>query len=151
MGQSAGLNGAALKIFNHHLYELSRGMRPLAMMTLTADAAAPVIARLASTGIAHHIHEACPERVNVVFGSRPAVKAVRRFLVGPLCELSAEHDFMLGVLLGYDREMQCVRYLARSNDIAAVDAEPSMSLALAPPLAILPDALVFGPTIDGAL
>ncbi len=132
MGQSVGLSGAALQIFNHHLYELSKGMRPLAMMTMTLDAAAPVIARLESRGIAHHVHEACPERVNVVFGSRPAVKAVRCFLTGPLCHLSAEHDFMLGVLLGYDREMQCVRYLTRSDA-----AEAAIELTSAPALALL--------------
>jgi hypothetical protein len=130
MGQSADLNGATLKIFNHHLYELSRGMRPLAMMTLTAESARPVIARLRHTGVAHHVHDACPERVNVVFGSRSAVKAVRSFLVRPLCELSAEHDFMLGVLLGYDREMQCARYLSRSDGVA----ESPMPITSAPPL-----------------
>ncbi|HEY0327505.1 MAG TPA: DUF2023 family protein [Rhodopseudomonas sp.] len=134
MGQSVDLNGAALQIFNHHLYELAKGMRPLAMMTMTAAAAGPVIARLEGRGIAHHVHEACPERVNVVFGCRPAVKAVRGFMVGPLCELSAEHDFMLGVLLGYDREMQCVRYLARS-DAAAAAVETA---AAAPPLLAIP-------------
>ncbi|ALK09914.1 DUF2023 family protein [Blastochloris viridis] len=123
MGQPAGLSSAALQIFNHHLYELSKGLRPLAMMTMTADAAGAVIARLAAAGIAHHVHEACPDRVNVVFGCQPAVMAVRRFMAGPLCQLSAEHDFMLGVLLGYDRERQCVRYLARAENTAAA-AEP---------------------------
>jgi hypothetical protein len=135
MGQPADLSGSTLQIFNHHLYELSKGMRPLAMMTLAADAAAPVIARLAAAGIAHHIHEACHERVNVVFGSRPAVLAVRRFMAGPLCQLSAEHDFMLGVLLGYDREMQCVRYLARAGT-ATASAEATMPVAAAPPIAV---------------
>jgi hypothetical protein len=133
MGQSADLNNASLQIFNHHLYELSKGMRPLALMTMTADAAAPVIARLQNRGIAHHVHEACPDRVNVVFGSRLAVKAVRRFLIGPLCELSAEHDFILGVLLGYDREMQCERYLGRCGTDAD---EAAMSLPSAPPLTL---------------
>jgi hypothetical protein len=66
----------------------------------------------------------------VVFGSRPAVKAVRSFLVGPLCKLSAEHDFMLGILLGYDREMQCSRYLSRSG----ATAESAMPITSAPPL-----------------
>lgn len=134
MGQPADLSGAALQIFNHHLYELSKGMRPLAMMTLTAETATSVVARLAAAGVAYHVHEACHERVNVVFGSQPAVMAVRRFMVGPLCQLSAEHDFMLGVLLGYDREMQCARYLTRASACAG-QAETTM-LAPAPPLAV---------------
>jgi hypothetical protein len=129
MGQSADLNSATLQIFNHHLYELSKGMRPLALMTMTVEAAAPVIARLQGRGIAHYVHEACPDRVNVVFGSRLAVKAVRQFLIGPLCELSAEHDFMLGILLGYDREMQCERYLGRCDEGAHAETAPPLAIA----------------------
>lgn len=122
MGQRADLSSPVLQIFNHHLYELSKGMRPLALMTMTVEAAGPVIARLQNRGIAHHIHEACPDRVNVVFGSRLAVQTVSSFMIGPLCGLSAEHDFMLGVLLGYDREMQCVRFLERRGDVAKPEA-----------------------------
>ncbi|WP_322516736.1 DUF2023 family protein [Rhodopseudomonas palustris] len=137
MGQSAELNCAALQIFNHHLYELSKGIRPLALMTMTVEAAAPVLGRLQGRGIAHYVHEACPDRVNVVFGSRLAVKAVRRFLVGPLCELSAEHDFMLGILLGYDREMQCERFLGRCGD--AVETETPLAVTAETPLALAAD------------
>ncbi|RJF68356.1 DUF2023 family protein [Rhodopseudomonas palustris] len=129
MGQRADLSSPVLQIFNHHLYELSKGMRPLALMTMTVEAAAPVIARLQSRGIAHHVHEACPDRVNVVFGSRLAVQVVSSFMVGPLCGLSAEHDFMLGVLLGYDREMQCVRFLERRSDRAEPEDASMRSLA----------------------
>ena len=129
MGQRSDLSSPELQIFNHHLYELSKGMRPLALMTMTVEAAAPVIARLQSRGIAHHIHEACPDRVNVVVGSRLAVQAVSSFMVGPLCGLSAEHDFMLGVLLGYDREMQCVRFLERRSDRAEPEDASMRSLA----------------------
>ncbi|MBI5131304.1 MAG: DUF2023 family protein [Rhodopseudomonas palustris] len=137
MGQSADLTSATLQIFNHHLYELSKGMRPLALMTMAVDAAAPVIARLQGRGIAHYVHEACPDRVNVVFGSRLAVKVIQHFVRGPLCELSAEHDFMLGILFGYDREMQCERYLGRCGD--AVDTETGLEVTSAPPLAIATD------------
>ncbi len=80
----------------------------------------------------------------MVFGSRPAVKVVRGFMVGPLCHLSAEHDFMLGVLLGYDREMQCARYLGRAD--AAVDsAETSLQVAATPLLAIPPEQFALLP------
>ena len=128
MDQPAGLTCATLQVFHHHLYELSKGMRPLVMMSLTAEAATTIIARLTASGIAHHVHEACHERVNVVFGRPAAVNAVQRFMVGPLCHLSAEHDFMLGVLLGYDREQQCQRYLTRAGaSSCAKSAEPAKS------------------------
>ena len=41
--------------------------------------------------------------------------AVRMFVHKPLNELSAEEDFMLGVMLGYDLPMQCERYCTRKR------------------------------------
>ncbi|KAA5601825.1 DUF2023 family protein [Blastochloris sulfoviridis] len=136
MDQPAGLTCATLQVFQHHLYELSKGLRPLAMMSLTADAAATIIARLTASGVAHHVHEACHERINVVFGRPAAVNAVQRFMVGPLCHLSAEHDFMLGILLGYDREQQCERYLTRAVATAgACSSKPAKAAKPADPAA----------------
>lgn len=118
MDRKADLNAATLKIFHHHLYELAKGLRPLAMMTLTRAEAEPVVAQLVGSGAAHHVQELCRSKVNVVFGRPAAVAVARGLLARRLCELTAEQDFMLGILLGYDREQQCLRYLAR------VDAAP---------------------------
>ncbi|RAI42692.1 DUF2023 family protein [Rhodoplanes roseus] len=130
MGQPASLT-ATLGIFRHHLYELSKGMRPLVLMTVNAEAAKPIVDHLVATGVAHHVHEACRSRFNVVFGRPAAVMAAQRFMVGPLCDLSPEHDFMLGILLGYDRDQQCLRYLARAE--AAQGADPSAPAGIAQP------------------
>ncbi|NJL07005.1 MAG: DUF2023 family protein [Methylacidiphilales bacterium] len=136
MDQPAGLTCATLQVFQHHLYELSKGLRPLAMMSLTAEAAATIIARLTASGVAHHVHEACHERVNVVFGRPAAVNAVQRFMVGPLCHLSAEHDFMLGILLGYDREQQCLRYLTRAEAATAAKSASPAGITAAEPVMV---------------
>lgn len=114
MDQPSALT-STLGIFRHHLYELSKGMRPLILMTVSIEAAGPIVSHLVAAGVAHHVHDARHSRVNIVFGRPAAVTAARRFMVGPLCDLSPEHDFMLGILLGYDREQQCLRYLARSE------------------------------------
>jgi hypothetical protein len=114
LDQPSDVNAGVIRVFNHHLYELSRGIRPLSMLTMTKAASGVVVARLVREGVAYYVHEACPTKLNVVFGRPAAVEAARRFLTGPLCDLSPEHDFMLGILLGYDREQQCVRYLERS-------------------------------------
>jgi hypothetical protein len=111
----SALKAATLKIFHHHLYELSKGLRPLAMMTLTREEAAPVIAELVASGAAHHVQNLCRAKVNVVFGRPAAVATAATLLARPLCELAPEQDFMLGILLGYDREQQCLRYLARAE------------------------------------
>jgi hypothetical protein len=39
----------------------------------------------------------------------------RSFVTRPLNALTVEEDFMLGTLLGYDREQQCRRFLTRSG------------------------------------
>ena len=39
----------------------------------------------------------------------------RAIVTRPLNALTAEEDFMLGTLLGYDREQQCRRFLTRSG------------------------------------
>ncbi|MBK5961524.1 hypothetical protein CCR97_25440 [Rhodoplanes elegans] len=121
MDQPASLS-ATLGIFRHHLYELSKGMRPLVLMTVNAEAVTPIVERLVASGVAHHVHAACRSRFNVVFGRPAAVTAVKRFMSGPLCDLSAEHDFMLGILLGYDAEQQCLRYVARAEAAGRADA-----------------------------
>ena len=127
MDQPTDLNASLMRIVNHHLYELSKGIRPLSMLTMTVAGSAPVVTRLMSKGVAHYVHRACPTKVNVVFGQPAAVAAVRRFLTVPLCKLSPEHDFMLGILLGYDREKQCVRYLERAALAAQANHAPEAS------------------------
>ena len=129
MDQPPALN-ATLGIFRHHLYELSKGMRPLVLMTVNAEAMARIVDHLVATGVAHHVHEACRSRFNVVFGRPAAVMAAQRFLAGPLCDLSPEHDFMLGILLGYDRDQQCLRDRARTEAAGCGDrAAPRAAIA----------------------
>lgn len=113
MDRRSDLKAATLKIFHHHLYELAKGLRPLAMMTLAAEEAAFVVAELVAAGTPHHVQRACRAKVNVVFGRPAAVATARLLIERRLCDLTDERDFMLGILLGYDREQQCLRYLSR--------------------------------------
>jgi len=104
-----------LRLFHHHIYEYSRGVRSLFLMTITPPEPALVLVKLEAQGIPHFVQEVSPVKVNLFFG-RPAFVAVARsFVTRPLNTLSAEEDFMLGMLLGYDREQQCLRFLVRSG------------------------------------
>jgi len=104
-----------LRLFHHHIYEYSRGVRSLFLMTITPPELALVLVKLEAQGIPHFVQEVSPVKVNLFFG-RPAFVAVARsFVTRPLNTLSAEEDFMLGMLLGYDREQQCLRFLVRSG------------------------------------
>jgi hypothetical protein len=97
------------------LYEYRKGVRQLFMMTMTAQEADAVVGRLAGESIAHHAQPVNPRKVNVFFGRPPCVEVVRRMVTKPLCRLTPEEDFILGTLLGYDREQQCLRFLSMSR------------------------------------
>jgi len=104
-----------LRLFHHQVYEYSRGVRALFLMTLSPRELALVLGKLEAQGLDHFVQELSPIKVNLFFG-RPAFVAVARsFVTRPLNALTAEEDFMLGTLLGYDREQQCRRFLARSG------------------------------------
>lgn len=104
-----------LRLFNHHIYEYRRGVRALFLMTINHRELALVLGKLEVYGIHHFVQEVSAFKANLFFG-RPAFVAVARsFVTRPLNELTAEEDFMLGTLLGYDGEQQCRRFLVRSG------------------------------------
>ena len=104
-----------LRLFHHNVYEYNRGVRALFLMTISRRELELVQVGLEVRGIQHFVQELNETKVNVFFG-RPAFVAVARSLVTrPLNTLSAEEDFMLGTLLGYDCEQQCRRFLTRSG------------------------------------
>ncbi len=108
-------SGPVQRLFHHHVYEYTRGVRSLILMTINRRDLAVALVKLETLGIEHFIQEVSPFKVNLFFG-RPAFVAVARsFVTRPLNALTAEEDFMLGTLLGYDSEQQCRRFLLRSG------------------------------------
>ncbi len=102
-----------LRLFHHCVYEYRRGVRSLFLMTVSRRELELVGGRLLGQGIDHFVQELNPDKANIFFGG-PAFVAVARCLVTrPLHALTAEQDFMLGTLLGYDGEQQCRRFLTR--------------------------------------
>lgn len=107
--------GATQRLFHHHLYELGRGVRPLFLMTLASRELPLLLARLERAGIDHFVQQVSPAKANLFFGRDAFVAVARALVIRPLNALTAEEDFMLGTMLGYDREQQCRRYLTRSG------------------------------------
>jgi hypothetical protein len=104
-----------LRLFHHHVYEYRRGVRSLILMTISRRELGMALGKLEGLGIPHFVQEVSPFKVNLFFG-RPAFVAVAQsFVTRPLNALTAEEDFMLGTLLGYDGEQQCRRFLIRSG------------------------------------
>lgn len=99
-----------LKMLLHHIYEFQKGVRRLVLCTICPTCARLMAERLQARRIDYLVQPVTADKVNLYFGHRACLDAVRMFVHKPLNELSAEEDFMLGVMLGYDLPMQCERY-----------------------------------------
>lgn len=99
-----------LRVFNHHIYEYKKGLRHLILTTEKEKHREAIEKKLINNNIPYVIHSINQERINVYFGDEECIDVVRTF--NPkLNKLSAEQDFILGIMLGYDRVKQCERYL----------------------------------------
>lgn len=104
---------ADLRVFHHHIYEYRKGIRNLILTTEKGKYRDYIENRLKNERIDYVIHEIADNKINVYFGEKSCVDVVKTF--NPkLNKLTPEQDFMLGIMLGYDRVKQCDRYLKRS-------------------------------------
>jgi len=94
-----------LKMLLHHIYEFQKGVRRLVLCTICPTCARLMAERLQARRIDYLVQPVTADKVNLYFGHRACL----------LNELSAEEDFMLGVMLGYDLPMQCERYCTRKR------------------------------------
>mgnify|MGYP000849801376 CR=1 FL=1 len=91
-----------ISLLPQYLYELGKGVRQLFMLTMTPREAQAVQARLDRDGIAFYRQRVSEEKVNLYFGNAQFVAVAQRLAIRPVCQLSAEEDFILGTLLGYE-------------------------------------------------
>lgn len=104
-----------MKVLMNHIYEFKKGVRKMVLYTLNKRYAACAEERLQSNGISYM---ACPvggDNVNIFFGRKECLDAVRLIVTKPLYELSPEEDFILGTMLGYDLCVQCERFCRRKG------------------------------------
>jgi hypothetical protein len=102
---------ADLSVFHHHIYEYKKGIRNLILTTEKSIYREPITTRLERENIDYAIQEVNHDKINVFFGAKNCIEVIKTFIHKKLNELSAEQDFILGVLLGYDKVKQCDRYL----------------------------------------
>jgi len=104
-----------LKVLMNHIYEYKKGVRRMILFTCNRRFEASVTHRLNRQSIDYVVQPAGRENVNVYFGRRECLDAIRLFVTRPLNELSPEEDFILGAMLGYDICAQCERYCERKG------------------------------------
>ncbi len=104
-----------MQILLHHIYEYKKGLRNLVLHTMSKDQQYLAEELLIRKGIYYKIQDVNTRKINVFFGKNQCVKIVESFRNKSLSDFSDEQDFMLGIMLGYDRVQQCDRYINRKE------------------------------------
>ena len=91
-----------LKVLMNHIYELHKGVRQMVLFTCNKKYGEQAVSRLESQGIPYILQPAGRQNVNVYFGRRECLEAIRLIVTRPLHQLTPEEDFILGAMLGYD-------------------------------------------------
>ena len=102
-----------LRVFNHHIYEYKKGIRKLILTTEKVKYFDTIEKRLQKEEIPYVIYPN-KNNINVFFGEEACVDVVKN-LNPNLSKHTPEEDFILGIMLGYDRVEQCKRYLKKKN------------------------------------
>lgn len=102
-----------LGVFFHMMYELNKGLRSLALLTTTVENFEIIKDRLERCHYSYILENLKSGYVNIFFGTDECIEVLKRFKKSSLKEFTPEEDFILGVLLGYNVEQQCKRYINR--------------------------------------
>ncbi len=104
-----------IQILIHHIYELKKGIRNLVLHTMKSEDQEKTEEILNKKGISFIIRPVNDKKINVFFGNPSCVDIVKSFGKKSLSDYSPEQDFILGIMLGYDKSIQFDRYLKRKN------------------------------------
>lgn len=105
-----------MKVFLHHIYEYKKGLRNLILHTTRLSFQEGIIKKLESENIAYIIHPVGKDRINIFFGAVDCIDVINSIDKNSLSAYNAEEDFILGIMLGYERLRQCKRYLKKKTN-----------------------------------
>lgn len=102
-----------MELFRHLIYEYKKGGRDLALYTCDKSQHQILTEALQKMKIQYHINNLEGGKINIFFGSNPCLKIIRGFSSKSLDKLTPYEDFILGIMLGYSRNEQYNRLLAK--------------------------------------
>ncbi len=102
-----------MKVLMNHIYEYKKGVRQMVLFTFNKRYENYATARLKRQNISYILQPVGNDRINLFFGRRQCLEAIRLMVTRPLSQLTPEEDFILGAMLGYDICAQCERYCER--------------------------------------
>ena len=106
-----------IRIFLNHIYEFKKGVRNMVLYTMSKEHEEFAIRRLKNQKISYMIQEVGTNKINLFLGKAECMEAMRHIIIRPLDQLTAEEDFILGAMLGYDLCQQCKRYCSKKENI----------------------------------
>lgn len=104
-----------MEIFYHHIYEYQKGVRNLILHSTSKENLKIVRNKLLAENIPFLIYPLGTDKINIFFGDAECISVIKKIGKISLTEYTAEEDFILGIMLGYDRRKQCSRYLQRKQ------------------------------------
>lgn len=110
----ADYKSADMQVLLHHIYEYKKGLRNLVLHTMNAIERSKTEIILQRKNIQYFIQVVNSQKINVFFGNPRCIKIIHAFGDKSLSDFTDEEDFMLGIMLGYDRMQQCDRYIKRN-------------------------------------
>ena len=106
-----------LTVLMNHIYEYKKGVRHLMLYTFDKKYESFAITRLERQNIDYIIQPVGNDRLNLFFGKRECLDAIRMIVTKPLCQLSPDEDLILGAMLGDDICAQCENYCERKKKV----------------------------------
>ncbi len=102
-----------MQVFNHHVYEYKKGLRNLILYTSKKIDQDDIIEKLTIDNISYLIYSVNEDIINIFFGNDSCIEVIRLIGKNSLNDYTPDEDFILGIMLGYDRVLQCKRYIKR--------------------------------------
>lgn len=113
--EQAEVTPVDMRVLSEQIYQYKKGVRQMALYTFPERYKEQAIAKLERQDIDYTVQPVGNSRVNLFFGRKECVDAIRMMVQRPLNELTPEEDFILGAMLGYDIPMECERYCKRKG------------------------------------
>lgn len=104
-----------MQVFVHHIYEYEKGLRNLVLHTTSKDNLEIIETKLVKRKINYKIYKTKNEKLNIFFGAKECIEVINKIGKNYLVDYTAEEDFILGIMLGYDRKKQCQRFMDYKN------------------------------------
>lgn len=132
--QAAEGNSPDMRILSEQIYQYKKGVRKLVLHTFDRKYEQLAVRKLRAQHIDYLVQPVCPNgregcleqdaectaSINLFFGRKECLDAIRLFIHQPLHKLTPEQDFILGAMLGYDISVQCERYCKRKRQAANI-------------------------------